>query len=479
MKRTLRNMFAIVFALFLLFPTHHGLAQGNHSLKRLKGFWSGVLKIQTAQLRLVMNVNAGENDTMIVTFDSPDQGILDLPTDRAEMFGDSLDVSAQAIGGYFTGRINKTVDSIRGNWKQGGMSFPITLVQQAKKTTLNRPQEPRPPFPYVIREVTFVNPATQEELSGTLTVPGRQGRYPAVVLVTGSGPQNRDEELLGHKPFLVLADYLSRLGWAVLRYDDRGTGQSKGNFATATTLDFATDAEAAFDFLRRQNVIDTSRIGMAGHSEGALIASIVASRRPDITFAVLMAGPGVPGEQILLQQSELINQAGGASGEALALTGKLNRDIYAVLAKNADNDKAGRKIKALIKEYDKARATDTSYHPMPEKMVAAQVETLTSPWFRCFLTLDPATYLTRVKCPLLAINGSLDLQVSARENLEAIERAMIFGGNSSYATEEIPGLNHLFQTAKTGSPAEYATIEETFSPEAMGRIYKWLQEVIK
>ncbi len=479
MKRNLSIKLAILLTFTVLTLPLPGLSQGNQSLKKLKGYWIGSLKVQMTQLRLVMNVNAGERDTLIVTFDSPDQGILDLPTDRAAMYGDSLDVSAQGIGGYLCGRINKALDTLHGTWKQGGMSFPILMVRQGKKATLNRPQEPKPPFPYDTEEITFRNPAGGFDLSGTLTLPNRTGRFPAVILVTGSGPQNRDEELLGHKPFLVLADYLTRLGYAVFRYDDRGIGKSKGVFGTATTPDFATDAEAALDMLRKRPGIDTTKLGIAGHSEGALVATIVASRRPEIKFVILLAGPGTTGEEILLRQSELINRAEGTSDAAIALTNKLNRDCYLALKKNQDNDQAGRKIRSLMKAYDKARASDTSYHSMTEDMLNAQVATLTSPWFRTFLSFDPQPYLSQIKCPLLALGGSLDLQVPAKENLDAIERAMIFGGNSSYTVKELPGLNHLFQTAKTGSPVEYATIEETFSPEAMGDIYKWLQEITK
>ena len=368
------------------------------------------------------------------------------------------------------------VSAIAGTWKQSGMAFPLTLERQEKRIMVNRPQETNPPYPYRSIEVTFPNVAGGFGFAGTLTLPEKVGRYPVAILLTGSGPQNRDEELLGHKPFLVLADYLTRQGFAVLRYDDRGVAKSKGEFKTATSLDFATDAESALNFIKKQPETDTAKIGFIGHSEGGLIAPIVASRRGDVAFIVLMAGPGLTGEQILLLQSALISKAEGADEKSIKVNDKMSRDMYSVLKKNQDNARAAQKLKVLIADFDKKNAKDTSYHPMSETEINAQVESLTSPWFRCFLTLNPEEYLSTVKCPLLAINGSLDLQVPPKENLEAIEKALIFGGNSSYMIEELPGLNHLFQTATTGSPTEYSKIEETISPTALELMGKWLQK---
>jgi hypothetical protein len=251
-------------------------------------------------------------------------------------------------------------------------------------------------------------------------------------------------------------------------------GQSKGDFKTATSFDFASDAEAAFDFLKKRVDIDSAKAGFIGHSEGGMIAPIIASRRKDVAFIVLMAGPGITGEQILLLQAALIAKTEGADEKTIKTTDKLSRDIYSVLKKIQDNEQAAQKLKILIADFDQKNAKDTSYHPMSAAESEAQIASLTSAWFRCFLTLNPELYLSKVQCPVLAINGSLDLQVPSKENLEAIEKALIFGGNSTYVVEELPGLNHLFQTAKTGSPTEYGKIEETFSPGAMEVIGGWL-----
>ena len=348
------------------------------------------------------------------------------------------------------------------------------LASAQEMITLNRPQEPHPPFPYRTEEVTFKNITAGIVLAGTLTIPEKEGSYPVAILITGSGPQNRNEELFGHKPFLVLADYLTRQGFAVLRYDDRGVAKSGGDFINATTFDFASDAEAAMEFVKKRREIDTTKIGFIGHSEGGIIAPIVASRHADVAFIVLMAGAGLTGEQILLKQSALISKAEGQDEKSIKANDKLSRDIYVVLKKNQDNGKAEQKIRTLITAFDKKSTGDTSYHRLTEPEIKNQVQSLTSPWFRCFLTLNPEEYLSKVQCPLLAIAGSLDLQVPPEENLHAIEKAMIFGGNSSYVTEELPGLNHLFQNATTGSPAEYPKIEETISPGVLDLIGKWL-----
>lgn len=453
-----------------------GLAWSQENAKKLVGSWAGPIKIQGIEIRLVMNVSFNEADSLIVTFDSPDQGAKGIPTSKVAFREDSVFVSSKKIAGKFSGKTNGDFTSISGSWRQGGMSFPLTLIKQEKPVTVNRPQEPTPPFPYRSEEVVFRNNLGGFDLAGTLTLPEKKGRYPVVILVSGSGPQNRDEEFLQHKPFLLLADYLTRQGMAMLRYDDRGIGKSGGVFKTATTLDFATDAEAALDFLKKQPEIDTTRIGLLGHSEGGIIAPIVASRHPEVAFIILMAGPGLTGDQIVTMQAVLISRAEGMDEQTIRFNEKLNRDIFSAVKKNLDNAKAEKKIRALFATADKKYRSDTSYHKLTEAELAGQIANITSPWFRCFLTLNPEVYLSQVKCPVLAISGSLDLQVPPRENLQAIEKALIFGGNSRYTIEELPGLNHLFQTATTGSPTEYAKIEETISPVAMELMGKWIKK---
>jgi uncharacterized protein len=467
-----------IVSCLILVPSYSGFAQQRNTGK-LIGSWAGKLKIKTVELTLVLNITSNERDSLTVTIDSPDQGATAIPTSRVTFTKDSLVVESGKIGFAYKGHFDPDFTTLTGTWNQSGMSLPLELKHSEKKFEFNRPQEPKPPFPYIVKDIQFSNKDANVDLAGTLTIPKEMGRFPAVVLITGSGPQNRDEEIFGHKPFLVLADYLTRHGIAVLRYDDRGVAKSTGNFATSTTYDFATDASAAVDFLRTQPSIDTGKIGLIGHSEGGMIAPMLASGRDDIDFILLMAGPGITGAKILIEQTEVISRTNGLSEQEIAEARKLNEQVYDVLKKNSDDEKAGEKIKKLLTDYNEKKTGKAGATNTPDQQVDNQVKTLTSPWYRYFISFDPLDYLPKVKCPLLALNGELDMQVGAKENLEAIEKAMIYGGNSKYTVTEIPGVNHLFQTATTGSPNEYGKIEETMSPIALELICNWILKETK
>ncbi len=476
--KTKKSLTGTFFILLLILISLSGYAQ-EQVKDKIKGSWIGSLKVKTVELTLVINIAANEKDSLTVTIDSPDQGATGLPTSRIGFNHDSLIVESRSLGIAYKGHFNPDLTILTGNWYQAGLSFPLTLRHSDKKFELARPQEPKPPYPYLVKDVQIPNKTEGIELAGTLTVPKESGRYPAVILITGSGPQNRDEEIYGHKPFLVLSDYLTRHGIAVLRYDDRGIAKSTGNFTSSTTFDFATDVSAAVDFLKTQPSIDTSKIGLIGHSEGGMIAPMVATGRNDIGFIVLMAGPGITGVNILLEQTDLISRANGVSNDEIATARKLNEEIYEVLKKTTDNEKASEKIKKLLTDYTQNQTNKKGAKKVPEEQINFQVKTMVSPWFRYFVSFDPMEYLSKIKCPLLAINGQLDMQVSAKENLEAIEKAMIFSGNSKYTITEIPGVNHLFQTATTGSPNEYSKIEETISPIVLEQISNWILKMTK
>jgi hypothetical protein len=299
-------------------------------------------------------------------------------------------------------------------------------------------------------------------LDGTLTIPEGTGPFPAVVLISGSGPQNRDEEIFGHKPFLVLADHLTRGGIAVLRYDDRGVGQSKGDFASATSEDFAADAWAVWQALSARPEIDAKRVGLLGHSEGGLIAPMLAAAHPEIAFIVLVGGPGVTGEQILLKQAELIATAMGAPPAAVAANAAVQRQVFAILKEETSQARIEERIGAI---------------PVGSKEAsAALVKQSASPWMRFFVRYDPAAALRKVRCPVLAIGAERDLQVAPDQNLPAIEAALKAGGNADVTITRLPGLNHLLQPAKTGLPAEYAQIETTVAPAALDAITAWIRQ---
>ncbi|MCC6360031.1 MAG: alpha/beta hydrolase [Phycisphaerales bacterium] len=436
------------------------------------GDWIGTLDVGAARLRLAFHLTR-KDDKLSATMDSLDQGAMGIPANETTVDGETLVIRFKAMNGLFQGRRAAQSAEISGTWTQNGMDFPLTLkrgVAEAPK----RPQEPRPPFPYDAIDVTFEN-ATADgvTLAGTLTIPREKRPVPAVVLISGSGPQDRDESLLGHKPFLVLADHLTRSGIAVLRYDDRGTGASTGAFSAATTDDFAGDAEAAVAFLRERKEIDTKRIGLLGHSEGGLVAPIVAARNGDVAFVVLVAGPGLPGGEILDLQRELILKASGATPDAIEFEHRVARKVLSLM----DGKRSEDEIRTQLGEfYDTLPAGQRAPLGERDAFISTQSKLALNAWLRHFVRYDPRPVLEKVKCPILAIVGEKDLQVPAERNIEEIRAAVARGGNRSLTTRIMPGLNHLLQKCETGAPGEYAAIEETMNPAALDAIATWIRE---
>jgi hypothetical protein len=342
---------------------------------------------------------------------------------------------------------------------------------------MRRPQHPQPPFPYRSEEVT-VESVPGVRLAGTLTLPQGQGPYPAVVLVSGSGPQDRDETLLGHKPFLVLSDHLTRNGIAVLRLDDRGTGRSTGSFAASTSEDFARDAAAALRWLRARPEVRDDAVGIVGHSEGGMIGPMVAARYPDdVNFLVLLAGPGMPSADLLMLQGALISRAGGEPEAEVQRTLTLQRALFGAIAQTADSTALHARLREISARFQASLPAEERALPAySDATMEATLGTLVSPWYRWFIRYDPAPALRATRVPVLALNGSKDLQVPADENLGGIARALRAAGNRDVTTEALPGLNHLFQTATTGAPSEYAQIEETIAPVVLERVTAWIRE---
>ena len=452
----------------VVFMTFGALAQD------ITGEWNGVLSVQGMKLRLVFHVSktdAGYTATM----DSPDQGAKGIPMTSARFGNKVLTLEHNLAQIVYAGTVDAT-DSIAGKFTQAGQSFPLTLHRKAIAIEKpKRTQEPVPPFPYVSEEVSFVNGKENIRLAGTFTFPKGKAPLATVVLVSGSGPQNRDEELMGHKPFLVLSDYLTRNGIAVLRFDDRGSFASEGDFAAATSNEFATDVEAAVAYLKTRKEVNKGKIGLIGHSEGGLIAPMVAVRNKDVNFIVLMAGPGIRGSEIMLRQQALVGRANGVKEEDLKQTIELNAAVFKMVDEIANTDTLRVKITNYLREQSKTvAALVTTDAKKTEELIDVQVAQLLTPWMLNFLRYNPSPVLEKVKCPVLAINGSKDLQVPSAVNLKAIETALNKAKNKNFVIKELAGLNHLFQECKTGSPNEYAGIEQTISPSALEVISQWI-----
>ena len=447
--------------------------------KGLAGHWFGVLKpAPGVELRAALDITEPSPGKPEGVFISLDQGGGPIPLTTIDERDGAVRFEIKRVGGSFDGAFRNDGAELAGTWKQGPGALPLVFKRTAGPTTLNRPQEPKKPYPYTEEEVVVENKTAGLKLAGTLTLPRGAGPHPAVVLITGSGAQDRDETVAGHRPFLVLADHLTRNGMAVLRCDDRGTGKSGGKFSSAIEPDFVEDTLAMVAFLRDRPEIDGKRIGLAGHSEGGLIAPRVAAKSDGVAFIVLLAGPGVPLGETVIRQGSDIARAMGSSEEKIALSATMEREAFRILRTEKDPVAAEQGIRQLVREQTASMSDrEKSAMGLSPEMVDRQIKLVLSPWFRDLVDYDPRPALQAVKCPVLALNGERDLQVAAKENLPAIRDALIAGGNQRAKTLELPGLNHLFQTCQTGAPAEYSRIDETMSPAVLTLISDWIHEV--
>jgi hypothetical protein len=394
---------------------------------------------------------------------------------------EKLTIKATNFGISFEGTYSPNDENINGTFTQGMSQLPLLLKRDnAGENAASRPQEPKAPFPYRSEEVTFENPAGGVKLAGTLTLPENGEKFPVVILISGSGPQDRNETVFGHKPFWVISDYLTRKGIAVLRYDDRGTASSTGDFSKATTVDLASDASAAVEYLRTRTDIDKKKIGLCGHSEGGEIAPMIASTRKDIDFIVLLAGPGMPGRELLLLQQQLICKKQGFSDEKLLQVYKQNKGAFDIIVDGTDYESTTVKLKEyFLKLVGESPASEKPAGVSDEELAEKTTEQLAGMWLQYFIKYDPAPALRKVRCPVLALGGSNDLQVPAKENLTAIKSALDKGGNKNVTIREYPSLNHLFQECKTGLPTEYGAIEQTISPQVLDDISGWILRQVK
>ncbi len=404
----------LVFLAFMAFATMLSAQKTD--------YYEGNLEFKGQKLPLTLEVSISK-DT-IAFLGSPAQTKELIPATKIVLRNDSLMFSVKQLKATFKGKINQTKDTVCGNFKQMFVEIPLCLVKKEKpEITINRPQNPPANPSYIQEEITFRTQGVDYDFKGTLTYPKKEGKYPLMIMISGSGLQNRDEEIMQHRPFAVIADYMANNGIAVFRYDDRGFGSENAELFNATTLDYALDVESAINAVKNHPNIDANKIGLVGHSEGGLIAPIVASRNSEVDFLILLAGPGVNGMEVLIEQTKAICKVNGYSKK---------------------------EIEEQLKALKKGELAGHSH-----------------PWMKCFLELEPSVYLEKVKQPILVLNGTKDLQVLHYQNLPAIEKALKKGGNKSYEIHKLKGMNHLFQECKTGSPNEYYEIEQTISPKVL------------
>lgn len=473
---SIQKLMSLAVLLLLCFPKI-SVAESNE-VHDISGSWQGALSISGQSLPLIFHIN----HDLTATMDSPAQGANHIPIKSVTIEGQEVIITVEVAQATFVGKLDSKNNSIEGHWNQGPNKLPL-LLKKAKKelrSEINRPQHPSPPFQYLVEEVTFQNHEQNIELAGTLTLPSSTGEFPAVVLITGSGPQDRDQTFMGHKTFLVIADYLTRQGIAVLRFDDRGVGLSSGDFTTATSADFAQDVSAAVDFLAFHNNISEGNIGLIGHSEGGLIAPITANENPNVSFITLLAGPGQTGNDISIWQIKTILHANGLSLQAATAGSEITRALNRTVMNNANKDTLASE---LLSTYD------MKWQALPDAIKSeikaigggdlpnARIEVLSTNWTKYFLKHNPKTYLENLDIPVLAIHGDKDTQMDMDLNLSKIGHALQKQAHPLSKIEKISGVNHLFQRADSGLMSEYSQIEETMSPAVLQMLSAWVLEV--
>jgi uncharacterized protein len=480
-KKLIINSMKKIISIAILLVTLFSAATAQQ--KNITGIWEGKLNAGV-ELRIVFHFTKNADGSYTGSLDSPDQGVKGIPCSGILVSGDSVTAEIKSINGNFRGLL--TMDSvITGTWNQGPASLPLQVKRVAEASALKRPQTPKPPFSYNSEEVEYNNADKSVHFGASFTYPKTGGPFPTAILITGSGQQDRDETIFEHKPFAIIADYLTKKGYAILRVDDRGVGKTNGNVTTATSMDFAADVEAGLNWLHTRKEADKNKTGLIGHSEGGLIASIVASRNKNIDFVIMLAGPGVKGADLLTEQVVAIMNSSGVAPEASAAYKPMYRTIIEFAVTEKDSAAAYAKAYPAFAEWKKKQTVPVlsalninNDSITDEKMIGNMVKVLGNPWMKYFLSTDPQPMIQKFNCKVLALNGSKDVQVIPALNLAGIKAALEKSHSKTYEVKQIEGLNHLFQHCKTCSPAEYGLLEESFAPEALDIMGKWLDKNI-
>lgn len=444
--------------------------------QNITGDWNGAIELdKDTKFNFIFNIKE-DGKAYQTTIDIPSQRVSGIKAKKTLVKGDSLIIDLSNVGMNFSGKLNTDHTSIKGIMVEGLNSFTLNLSRNSVLETpkVNRPQEPIKPYSYFEEKVSFANKDANITLAGTFTRPNGNKKYPVAILISGSGPQDRDETISKHKPFLILADHLTKQGIAVLRYDDRGFGESTGNHSNATTYDFALDVISAMDYLRTRDDVDVNKIGLIGHSEGGIIAPLVANKAKDVAFIISLAGTGISGTELSVIQSKTMRPFPVPDEAAYE---KAIREAIEIAKQNKDVSEIKPELKA---HYNKTIAPILTNLGVPDskinEIIMSLVDVRTTKWVRYFYDYNPANEYEKVDCPVLSLNGSLDTQVEAKINQDGLREALVKGKNKDYEIIEIKGLNHLFQNAKTGKMDEYSDIEETFSPKVLNLISDWIMK---
>ena len=467
--------------ILILFITTCGIllhAQSNKS-------WSGILKAGGQKIELRLHLTQNADKTWLSKWDVPAQKALGIPSSKTDWSGSQVSIEIKAIGASFSGNLNAEGNKLEGNWMQSGGTFPLVLEPFSDTIPAKivvKPQTPQPPFSYISKDYVYEGSDTKLTYGATLTFPNESSTFPVLILITGSGKQDRDESILNHKPFHVLADFLTKNGYAVLRVDDRGFGKSTGDFQQSSSEDFALDVEEHIRFVKSLPMINQKKIGLLGHSEGGLIAPMVAARNKSVSFIMLLAGPGIPISDLMGQQNEAVFKSVGMPQQVIDTYIPLYKNLLKTLSQADDVSLGIKQAKEITLNWFNASdkemvrlTTGINTENDIDAFVKNMSKELSSKWWRFFANYNPEPILQKVKCPVLAINGGSDIQVVADENLNGIEKALEKGGNKRVTIKKFDSLNHLFQKCTTCTVTEYAELETTIEPDVLAFLLEWLR----